>query len=268
LAISAHALLPQKAEACYTSIKRYYLHFVIMTETPLLNGILHLIKPAGISSFDCIRYLKKILPRKTKIGHGGTLDPFADGLLIVGIGKGTKLLNTFENSSKEYLVKAKVGELTDTLDHTGAIVDQKDPTQFDFGKLEEYCNHFMPSYEQVPPIYSSLKHQGEPLYKLARTEALTTEELQKICLTKKRTSEIKDLKIISVAKPFFTFSVHVSKGTYIRTLVHDIAQQGNNNATVYELTRTKVANISLQTAIHLNEINEIGDISKNLKTTA
>src|SRR5277367_6222931 len=125
----------------------------------LLNGFLLINKPVGITSFDCIRKIRQFLPYKTKIGHAGTLDDFAQGLLIICIGKeATRLVETLMQVDKEYVVRAKLGELTDSLDLTGEIVQETSVPFFLVDDLKNALEKLGSSYEQVPPIYSALKH--------------------------------------------------------------------------------------------------------------
>ena len=236
------------------------------TVTPLqINGILLIDKPKEITSFDAIRMLKKLLPRKTKIGHGGTLDPFASGLLVIGIGRGTKLLGPLLNSAdKSYTVLAKVGEATDTLDCTGTIIETKPYESFPFEQLKTLTQKLLPSYEQTPPIYSSLKHQGQPLHKLVRNKTVNQEELEKIVASKARTCHILSFKLQEAPPPYFAFQTTVSKGTYIRSLAFDIARLANNIATTYELRRTWIGNYNVDRAAKLSSINTLEDILQRM----
>ena len=196
-----------------------------------------------------------MLGRHIKIGHAGTLDPFASGLLIVAIGKAaTRSINTLVDCDKTYWVKAKLGELTDTLDHTGTIIEHTPTAQLRIEQLKEAITKIGTSYEQTPPIYSALWHEGTRLYLLARTATLTKEELDTIAAKKKRTVHIRHIELESYEHPFFTFTATVSKGTYIRSLAHDIAQRLGTCATTYTLVRTAIGPYSLADAHTLEEI--------------
>lgn len=229
-----------------------------------ITGLLKINKPTGITSYDCIRHIKRILKIKTKIGHAGTLDPFASGLMLICIGRETtKTIDQLMTKDKEYLVKAKLGELTDTLDLTGKILaTQSVKTSLTKKDIENAVESLGKSYIQTPPIYSALKHQGTPLHELAREQKISVQELEQIIQKKSRTVEIYNLEILSVDLPFFVFKAHVSKGTYIRSLANDIAQKLGLNATTYELTRTKIGNYSLEDAINLDDLKTIQDIEK------
>ena len=230
----------------------------------IASGYLIINKPVGITSFDCIRRLKHLLPRKTKIGHAGTLDPFASGLLIVAIGRAaTKTLSTLTNAEKTYVVKAKLGELTDTLDHSGTIIstEEVEVAEADLIRAMELLS---PSYTQTPPIYSALKHQGKPLHELAREQKMSVDELQEIVKSKTRTVIFSELKLISFEAPFFTITATVSKGAYLRSLVNDIANKCGTVATAYELRRTRIGQFNLSDAVLLDDLQTTKDLTEHL----
>ena len=231
-----------------------------------LEGFILINKPPGISSFDCIRHLKKIIKnKKIKIGHTGTLDNFACGLLIICIGrKATKFAGTLTDMDKKYLVKAKLGELTDTLDLTGTICATQDLIAASKEDLSRGIKQLGNSYTQIPPIYSALKHQGKNLYELARKQKMDTATLEAIVKAKSRQVLLHEIELLDFDPPFFTFIAHVSKGTYIRSLANDIAQNLALNATTYELTRTEVGPFKLEKATALQDLQTIEDIQKNL----
>lgn len=236
-----------------------------MQETIL--GLLKINKPTGITSYDCIRHIKRILKAKIKIGHAGTLDPFASGLMLICIGRqATKSIDKLMTQDKEYTVKAKLGELTDSLDLTGRIIEAQDlKTKITKQDIEAAITSLGHSYIQIPPIYSALKHQGKPLYELARTQTMETSELEQIVQKKSRLVEIYKIELLEVNLPFFSFKAHVSKGTYIRSLADDIAQKLNLHATTYELDRTKIGEYKLADAVQLCCLKTIEDIRNNLE---
>ncbi len=230
-----------------------------------ISGFLLINKPRDVSSFDCIRKLKKILPKKTKIGHTGTLDNFATGLLIICISReATRLVRSLMNLDKEYLVKAKLGELTDTLDHTGTIIQTTTEFNVSIKDIEQAIKNLGSRYLQTPPAYSALKHKGQPLYKLARHNKLSPEALAKITELKKREVHLYEVQLLNFDTPFFTFRARVSKGTYVRSLANDIAQQMKLPATTYELTRTMIGECGLNNAIDLEHLESLDDIENNL----
>lgn len=233
--------------------------------TELKSGFLLINKPCGITSYGCIGYLKRIIRQKIKIGHAGTLDPFASGLLIVAIGReATRLMSQIMTLEKTYTATAKLGELTDTLDYTGAIVETMDYSAITKEEMSEVLVSFGSSYEQTPPFYSALKHEGDPLYKLARQGSMSTQELEIITQSKRKIVQLYDLRLLSFDSPFFTIKARVSQGTYIRSLVNDIAVRLGSCATTYTLERSAIGQFSLEKASLLTEINTIGDINSRL----
>ena len=231
---------------------------------PVKTGFLLINKPAGITSYGCIGYLKRILKQKIKIGHAGTLDPFATGMLIVALGReATRLISHIMVMEKTYVATGKCGELTDTLDYTGTVLTTSDhiPSQ---EEIRTSLASFGSSYEQIPPLYSALKHQGSPLYALARQGAMSVEDLQEIAGSKQRIVQLYHLQILSYESPFFTIQARVSHGTYIRTLINDIAIRAGSCATTYVLARTAIGPFDLAQATDLGSINTIEDINQRI----
>jgi tRNA pseudouridine55 synthase len=243
------------------------------------SGFLLINKPIGMSSYGCIGHIKRILRPsfvktsadfqqgyggqvRQKIGHAGTLDPFASGLLIVAIGReATRLLSQIMGMEKTYLATGKCGELTDTLDCTGAVVATTEviPTeQALYNSLESFGS----SYEQIPPLYSALKHQGKPMYLLVRNKMMTEEQLQEVADAKRRTIQLYDKQFLSYNPPFFTIQVKVSQGTYIRTLINDIAVRAGSYATTHQLARVAIGPFDLSRAVDLASLTTIDDINK------
>lgn len=222
--------------------------------TPLKSGFLLINKPVGMSSYGCIGYIKRIAQQKIRIGHAGTLDPFASGLLIVAIGReATKHLSRCMAMPKTYIATGKCGELTDTLDCTGSIVATTDVIPSE-QVLRDSLNSFGSSYEQIPPAYSALKHQGMPLYALARNKILDEQELQRIADAKRRVVQFYDKQFLSYQAPFFTIQVTVSQGTYIRTLINDIAVRAGSYATTHQLERTAIGSFALDRAVSIKSL--------------
>ena len=234
-------------------------------------GFLLINKPVGMSSYGCIGHIKRILfhsggsqeqvRQKIKIGHAGTLDPFACGLLIVAIGReATRHLSRCMVMEKTYSAQGKCGELTDTLDCTGAIVatSRTIPSE---QELRQALHSFGSQYEQIPPLYSALKYQGKPMYVLARKKMMDCEQLQEIADAKRRTIQLYDKQFLSYQSPYFTIQVRVSHGTYIRTLINDIAVRAGSCATTYELTRSAIGPFTLDQAVDILQLNTIDDIN-------
>ncbi len=230
------------------------------------EGFLLLNKPANeITSFGVVHAIKRLLPRKTKIGHTGTLDDFASGLLIVCVGRSaTKLSSALMGCDKEYVVRAKLGEATDSLDRTGKIIATEPFEHITAEMLHAAMKSLQPSYFQIPPIYSALKHHGSPLYKLARERKMDMTELADIAKQKGREVFIKEIELIDFQPPFFTLRAVVSKGTYVRSLAYDIAQKCGLSATTYDLERTKINNFTLCQAALLKNFGSLEDIQTHL----
>jgi tRNA pseudouridine55 synthase len=233
--------------------------------TPFQSGFLLVNKPAGPTSFGTVATVKKLLPRGTKVGHTGTLDDFASGLLIICIGReATRQSSALMSADKEYVVKAKFGELRDSLDWTGKITQTMPHEHISEKELITAMRSLQPSYFQIPPVYSALKHNGSPLYKLARYNHMEVEKLEQIVQNKGREVKIKEIELLELKPPFFTIRAFVSKGTYVRSLANDIAQRLNCVATTYELERTRIHEFLLHKAIQQSEIKNIEDIKKCL----
>ncbi len=229
-------------------------------------GFIFINKPKDITSFICIARIRRVLgDRKLKVGHAGTLDPFATGLLLVAIGReATREISKLMKLDKEYVVTGKLGELTDTLDKTGTMLEEQPVSAVTEASLQQAIDTLGTTYLQTPPIYSALKHEGQPLYKLARQKKLSEADLQSITQKKAREITLHEVELLEVNSPFFTIRAHVSHGTYIRSLVNDIAQQLGTVATTYELERTRIGTISIGDAIDLDALETADDVEKKV----
>jgi len=239
-----------------------------MEEKKLISpspGFLLINKPKGANSFRAVAQIRRILGnRKLKAGYAGTLDPFATGLLIVGLQRqATRLLHVITRWDKKYIARAKLGECTDTLDNTGQVIEITDaPVKEE--QLFAALKRLGKQYSQTPPIYSALKHNGVPLYKLARHKKKPVDALYAAAETKKRMVTLHELVLHEFCPPFFTLQAHVSHGTYIRTLINDIARSAHSFATTHDLERTAVGKITLDQAVCLDSIKTPEDILENL----
>ncbi len=228
-------------------------------------GYIFINKPVGLTSREVINKLQKMLPKKTKIGHAGTLDCFAHGLLIIGIGRSaTRLFKYLMRLDKKYWVRAKLGELTDTMDRTGDIVATKSADAVTLQQLQTAFDDFPQKYDQLPPVFSALKWQGKRLSDMARSPDTCDIRLQTILKTKVKPVDIYALNLVSFESPFFVFEAHVSHGTYIRALANDIAQKCSSVATTHELQRTEIGPFKLDEAIALADIKAVEDIQQFL----
>ena len=209
-----------------------------------MNGFILVNKKKNMTSRDVVNSLTKILNTK-KIGHTGTLDPFAEGILLVAVNKGLKVVKLLNYKDKEYITKVKLGIKTDTLDITGNILEEK-KEELNKEELAPVLKSFIGDYSYEVPIYSAIKVNGKKLYEYAR-------EGKKVELPIKN-SYIYDIKLIDFKDNSFTFSVKVSNGTYIRALVRDISKKLNKLMTLEELTRTKVDNLLIENSYTLEDI--------------
>jgi tRNA pseudouridine55 synthase len=216
-----------------------------------MHGFLNINKPAGMTSFDVIRKLKPRLPKRTRIGHLGTLDPMATGVLPIAIGQATRIIPYVEGGDKEYIASMTLGGVSDTQDAWGEITYNQ-PVNISREQLEAVLPSFQGKIWQEPPMYSAVHHQGVRLYELAR-QGQTVER-------KKRCIEIKTLELLQfddrVSQPTADLKVICSPGTYIRTLCHDIGQQLGTGAFLSALTRTRSGNFLLSQAVDLEIIIE------------
>lgn len=218
----------------------------LLTPNIAFEGILLVNKPSGIPSFRLVTLLRKATKIR-KIGHAGTLDPFAEGLMILLIGKNyTKKSNLFLNQDKEYIATIRLGQSTDTYDREGQVTQTSDliPTE---EKINEVLENYQGTIEQVPPMYSAKKIDGKKLYELARKGIEVKREAKPVTLS---------ITKISYQYPELKIQVQCSKGTYIRTLAHDIGSDLGCFGHVTELVRTKSGPFSLDNAIEVQQIEQ------------
>ncbi len=217
------------------------------------NGLINIYKEPGFTSNDVVAKLRGILHQK-KIGHTGTLDPDAVGVLVVCLGTGTKLVEMLTDHDKEYIAVCRLGVTTDTQDMSGQVLEEQ-PVNVTRAELHEAVQAFVGDYEQIPPMYSAIKQNGKKLYELAR-EGIEVER-------KPRKVNIGAITILDdshlESDHFFTMEVKCSKGTYIRTLCHDIGLRLGCGAAMQHLTRTRVGAFSLESAITLSQVEELRD---------
>lgn len=212
-----------------------------------MNGIININKEAGYTSFDVVAKLRGIL-REKKIGHTGTLDPEATGVLPVCVGNATKVCGLLTDKDKEYRAVLQLGLSTDTQDATGQILRDRSGLldTLDEARVREVIMGFVGDYEQIPPMYSALKVGGKKLCDLAR-EGVEVER-------KARLVHIYEIEIEQIRLPFVTMRVHCSKGTYIRTLCDDIGEMLGVGGLMKSLVRTRVSIFSLDEALTLAQV--------------
>lgn len=221
----------------------------------MIHGIINIHKEKGYTSHDVVAKMRGILGQK-KIGHTGTLDPDATGVLPVCLGKATKLCDMLTDKNKTYETVMLLGKVTDTQDISGTVLDEKNSSFLDEKTVKEAVLSFVGDYMQVPPMYSALKVNGKKLYELAR-EGIEIER-------KARPVRILDIEILSLDLPSVTMRVSCSKGTYIRTLCHDIGEKLGCGACMEKLIRTKVSCFDLKDSITLEQLqtlNQSGNLS-------
>lgn len=218
----------------------------------MIDGILFVNKPKDMTSRDVVNRVSKIYHTK-KVGHTGTLDPLATGVLILCLGKYTKLVQELTSEEKEYVAVMKLGYLTDTLDVTGTILKEK-KVQVSQERICSVFQNFPKEYWQTVPLYSAVKINGKKLYEYARKN----EEVE----LPKRKVQIKNLEILKIEKDTITFKTTVSKGTYIRSLIKDLASEMQEYGVMQELTRTKQGNFYLEDCYDLEDISENTPLKK------
>ncbi|APC80824.1 tRNA pseudouridine(55) synthase TruB [Clostridium botulinum] len=211
-----------------------------------MDGVINVLKPKGITSFDVVRDIRKIAKIK-KVGHTGTLDPLASGVLPVCIGKATKIVDYIMEGTKNYRVEMKLGTTTDTYDREGTVLGEKE-VSVSPEEVEKAIEKYKGDIEQVPPMYSALKINGQKLYDLARKGIEVEREARKI--------HIYDICILSIDLPYVIFDVKCSKGTYIRSLCFDIGKDLDCGAVMWNLQRLEASPFNIKEAIKLEDLNE------------
>lgn len=213
----------------------------------MINGMINVYKEAGFTSHDVVAKLRGIVKQK-KIGHTGTLDPDATGVLPVCFGNATKLCDMLTDKSKEYEACMLLGVTTDTQDISGTVLEQKS-VNVSKEDAEKAIMSFIGEYDQIPPMYSAIKINGKKLYELARQGKEVERQPRKV--------EILNIEIISMELPEIKFRVGCSKGTYIRTLCADIGEKLGCGAVMKSLERIRVGNFKVEDALKLSQIEEL-----------
>lgn len=255
----------------------YEINKLIRDDFGRTRGILAINKPKGITSHDVVDSVRRDLKMR-KVGHAGALDPFATGILIILVGKATKLSDDFLLAEKEYIADVLFGVQTDSADTEGKILDQQAPNSPTTSEIEDALAKFSPNYEQFVPVFSSVKVQGDKLRVLARSSDSFTTEMRgdkKVAVFKqgetvkevelpKQTCYIPEIELLSTDQreiyeatyPVVQIRVACSKGTYVRALAEDIgaALQSPQPAMLVELKRTRVADITIGEAIELDQV--------------
>ena len=205
-------------------------------------------KPINWTSFDVVKYIRKSLEhkfkiKKIKVGHAGTLDPLATGLLIICIGKQTKNISKYQDLAKTYTGKFKLGESTPSFDAETDVNEKFEYDHITINNLKKLANEFIGINMQKPPIFSAIKKDGKRLYNYAREN----KEIE----IDKREIQIYDFEILDFNSPYVEFKIDCSKGTYIRTIANDFGKRLNSGSYLYELRRTKIGEFSVLNAIDI-----------------
>ena len=212
-----------------------------------MDGLILIDKKEGVTSYDAVMLAKRIFHTR-KVGHCGTLDPFASGLLIIGINQATKVMTFLEHDYKEYLATIKLGTSTDTYDITGKVINESVINKVNEEQILEVLESFKGEIKQIPPIYSSIHIDGKKAYEYARNN-------QEVTLPEREVT-ILDLKLLSFDEESISIYVKCSRGTYIRTLGVDIAKKLNNDGFLSSLRRISIGGIKVENANSYKELEE------------
>lgn len=219
-----------------------------------MDGVINIFKNKGMSSFDVVRRIRKVAKEK-KVGHTGTLDPEATGVLPVALGKATKIIDYIMQAEKSYFVTFELGFNTNTYDLEGEVTAKKDISNLKDVEILSVIDSFRGGYTQIPPMFSALKKDGVRLYDLARQGIEIEREGRDII--------IYDIKDIIISMPRVSMEVSCSKGTYIRSLCFDIGEKLNVGATMVELRRTRTSIFNESQSVNIEDLTE-ENISKHL----
>lgn len=217
----------------------------------MINGVLNVYKEPGYTSHDVVAKLRGILKQK-KIGHMGTLDPYAVGVLPVCLGKGTKLCDMLSEKDKTYQATLLLGVVTDTQDTTGEViehVDEEEVFKLSEATIFQTVKSYIGEYDQIPPMYSAIKINGQKLYDLARKGETIERPARRV--------KILEITITNIELPRVEMIIHCSKGTYIRTLCHDIGKELGCGGCMEKLVRSQVDRFDVDDSLTLDEIKEL-----------
>jgi tRNA pseudouridine55 synthase len=212
-----------------------------------MDGIVVIDKPSGITSHDVVDRVRRKFNIK-KVGHAGTLDPMATGVLVMLLGKATKLSNKFIGFDKAYRATMVLGTKTDSADTQGKIMEERPYDHVDGEKIGEVFKKFTGDIEQLPPMFSAVKHNGKKLYEFARKGIEVKREPRKIRIDK--------LNVENLDFPNVKFYMECSKGTYVRQLADDVGRELECGACISQIERTKVGPFNIEEAVKLEDLNE------------
>ncbi len=212
-----------------------------------VHGILNVNKPRGWSSFDVVALVRR-LSRQRRVGHAGTLDPAAEGVLPICLGQATRMVEYLVDAPKTYRAQIRLGVTTDTYDAWGTITATADPSGVNEAMLRETLPAFVGEIDQVPPMYSALKHQGIPLYRYARAGETVQRQPRRVVIHR--------LELLGYAPPIATVEVECGRGAYIRTLAHDLGRALGCGAHLDSLLRTRLGTFSLAAAANPDALRQ------------
>ena len=212
--------------------------------TEQIDGILNIDKPAGITSMDVVRRIKRASGQK-RVGHGGTLDPFASGVVPICLGRATRMMEYLVDGTKEYHATVRLGVETDTYDVDGEVVAESDASDIDIEAIRQALRRFVGMIEQVPPMYSALKKDGERLYNMARAGIEVERE--------PRSVHVIGIDVVDWSPPDLIIDVTCGRGFYMRSLAHDLGEVLGCGGHLQELTRTRNSAFNIDEALSLEE---------------
>lgn len=213
------------------------------------GAIVNFNKPAGKSSFWIVKKIRDIV--KTKVGHAGTLDPFAEGVLLICTGKATRRVAELMDLPKEYISEVELGIVTNTDDRTGEIIQHNEVPPITEREFNEICQSFVGDIFQIPPMFSAKKVQGKRLYKIARAGEVIERTAKLV--------RIDSIDLLQFQRPIGTIKVTCSKGTYIRALARDIGQKIGCGGCLKSLVRTRIGNFSLEQSLNLETFKQLAN---------
>ncbi len=216
-----------------------------------VNGFLVLNKPVGVTSMDVVRRVKRLTGLKKKVGHGGTLDPLASGILPICFGQATRLMEYLVNETKGYRMEVRLGVSTDTYDAEGEVVEEIDPSLVTRDALEEALGHFRGPLRQKPPMHSALKRDGRRLYELAREGVAVELEPREV--------EVYSLDLLDFNPPVCALESECGRGVYMRSLAHDLGQHLGCGAHVSSLVRLRTGSFRVEDSVTLDEFAEASE---------
>ncbi len=213
-----------------------------------MNGVIVVDKPKGLTSHDVVLKVKRVLGAR-KVGHLGTLDPIATGVLPLVVNRATKYATVLQQGVKQYVTTLKLGEETDTYDAEGRVLKRVPTDTVTAEDVERVLKGFCGRIKQVPPMFSAVKRNGVPLYKLARRGVVVEREPKEV--------EVYSVEVLRIDMPFVEFRVDCSRGTYLRTLCHDAGRLLGCGAHLVELKRTRSGRFTLADSVHLRSPKEV-----------